>query len=77
MNATATTKISFREREIIRLVSLGKTSKQISTELFISSHTVQSHRKNVMAKLGAHNFAHMVRMSIETGLLHLTQNENQ
>ncbi len=44
--------VSKREREIIRAVALGMTSKEISDMLFISPHTVITHRKNINRKLG-------------------------
>ncbi len=44
--------VSKREKEIIRAVALGLTSKEISEMLFISVHTVITHRKNINRKLG-------------------------
>ena len=44
--------ISQRELDVIRLVALGKSNKEIAEELFISVHTVISHRKNITSKLG-------------------------
>ncbi|MGW8314011.1 MAG: response regulator transcription factor [Bacteroidales bacterium] len=41
-----------RERTIVRLVSLGLTNRQIADELFLSTHTVITHRKNIVSKLG-------------------------
>lgn len=41
-----------RERTIVRLVSLGMTNRQIAEELYLSAHTVISHRKNIVSKLG-------------------------
>lgn len=43
---------SQRELEIIRLVALGYSNKEIADQLFISVHTVISHRKNITVKLG-------------------------
>lgn len=45
-------KLSPREKTIVRLVSLGYTNKQIAEELFLSVHTVITHRKNIGHKLG-------------------------
>ena len=44
--------LSPREKTIVRLVSLGYTNKQIAKELFLSAHTVITHRKNIGHKLG-------------------------
>jgi DNA-binding NarL/FixJ family response regulator len=41
-----------REKEIVRLISMGLTNKQIAEKLFLSTHTVTTHRKNVTGKLG-------------------------
>jgi DNA-binding NarL/FixJ family response regulator len=41
-----------REKTIVRLVSLGFTNKQIAGQLFLSAHTVITHRKNISSKLG-------------------------
>lgn len=49
--------ISEREKEILRLVALGRTNKEISEELCISTHTVITHRKNITAKLGIKTIA--------------------
>ena len=49
--------ISEREKDIIRCVASGKSNKQIAEELFISPHTVATHRRNINAKLGIHSSA--------------------
>ena len=49
--------ISEREKEIIRCVASGKSNKEIAEELFISPHTVATHRRNINAKLGIHSSA--------------------
>jgi DNA-binding CsgD family transcriptional regulator len=41
-----------REKTIVRLVSMGHTNKQIADQLFLSAHTVITHRKNINSKLG-------------------------
>jgi DNA-binding CsgD family transcriptional regulator len=43
--------LSVREKSILREIALGKTSRQIADELFISAHTVVTHRKNINRKL--------------------------
>lgn len=43
--------LSIREQDVIRLLTLNKTSKEIGEKLFISSHTVDGHRRNILKKL--------------------------
>ena len=47
-----TAELSPRETTIIRLVSMGLTNRQIADKLFLSAHTVMTHRKNISGKLG-------------------------
>jgi DNA-binding CsgD family transcriptional regulator len=47
-----TYQLSPRETDVLRLVALGQSNKQISERLFISIHTVISHRKHITSKLG-------------------------
>ena len=44
--------LSPRETTIVRLVSMGLTNRQIAEKLFLSAHTVMTHRKNINSKLG-------------------------
>ncbi len=44
--------LSDREKDVLKKVALGKTNKEVANELFISTHTVISHRKNITRKLG-------------------------
>jgi len=54
-----------RESEIIVFISEGYTNVQIAEKLFLSSHTVNTHRKNVMAKLGVKNTAGIVMYAVK------------
>lgn len=65
--------ISSREKEILDLIAYEKSTKMIARELYISEHTVVSHRKNLMAKLNVSNTAGLVRRAFETGLLSLSR----
>jgi len=56
--------LSPREIEIITLISEGYTNALVAEKLFISTHTVNTHRKNIMAKLGVKNTAGIVMYAI-------------
>lgn len=56
-----------REKEILRLIAEGKSSKEIGAMLAISSRTVEHHRANMMRKLGYRKIAELVRYAIEKG----------
>jgi DNA-binding NarL/FixJ family response regulator len=57
-----------REREILKLIAEGMTTKEIAARLFISIPTVETHRANLMSKTGARNVAGLVRYAIGAGL---------
>lgn len=57
-----------REIEIVRLIAEGLSNKEIGEKLFISHRTVDTHRTNLMTKLGVHNVAGIVRFAILNGL---------
>lgn len=61
--------ISEREIEIIALIAEGYTNGQIADKLFISNHTVNTHRKNIMKKLGVNNTAGIVMYAAKTNLV--------
>ena len=62
-------KISSRELEIVRLIAEGFTNKEIGDRLFISTHTVMTHRKNIMNKLGINNTAGLVIYAVQEKLI--------
>lgn len=53
-----------REKDILRCVAQGKSNKEIADELFISVHTVTTHRRNICAKLGIHSAAGLTVFAI-------------
>jgi DNA-binding NarL/FixJ family response regulator len=61
--------LSKREKEVLRLIADGHSNTEIGRRLFISSDTVDSHRKNLYAKLKVNNMAQLMRMVIEHKLL--------
>jgi PAS domain S-box-containing protein len=60
--------LSNREREIVRLVALGGTAAEIADELQISHHTVRTHLRNSMRRVGARSRAHLVAKALGEGL---------
>lgn len=65
------TEISDREKEIIKLVATGYTNKQIADELFLSVHTVITHRKNISAKLGIKTISGLTIYAVLNGIVEL------
>jgi DNA-binding NarL/FixJ family response regulator len=61
--------LSPRETEILKLIVQGLTSKKIGEKLFISSFTVQKHRKNIIKKTKVHSTAELVKFAIDRGLV--------
>ena len=64
--------LTLREREVLQLVAEGYTSAKIGEKLFISPRTAETHRSNLMAKLGLHVQADLVRYALQRGLIPLT-----
>ncbi|HLO53871.1 MAG TPA: response regulator transcription factor [Saprospiraceae bacterium] len=62
-------KLSDREKQILSLIVDEKTTLEISNTLFIGFGTVETHRRNIMAKLGVKNTAGLVRTVLEYNLL--------
>ena len=61
--------LSEREMEIIKMIAEGYTNAQIAVMLYISAHTVNTHRKNIMKKLAIKNTAGIVMFAIKSGLV--------
>lgn len=57
--------ITRREKEVLALIAEGYTSLQIADKLFISSHTVDSHRKNLMEKFETNSIAVVIKLATE------------
>ncbi len=58
-----------REKEIIRLIIEEKNTNEIAKELFISTHTVMTHRKNIFFKLEVANIAGLTKKAFQLGLI--------
>ncbi len=61
--------ISEREMEIIKCIAEGLSNKEVADKLFLSTHTVTTHRKNIMAKLGVNNTAGLVLFAVRENLI--------
>jgi DNA-binding NarL/FixJ family response regulator len=61
--------LSARERQVLQMIAEGKSMKEIGALLGVSSRTADSHRTNIMNKLGLHDTASLVRYAIRTGLV--------
>ncbi len=61
--------LSEREIEIITLIAEGLTNVQIADQLHLSNHTINTHRKNIMAKLGVKNTAGIVMYAVKSNFV--------
>ncbi len=64
-----TIKLTKREKEILQQVAEGLTNQEIAQRLFISPQTVDTHRKNLMAKLDIHSVAGLVKYALRHGYI--------
>ena len=67
----AFTLLTPREREVLQLIAEGRTTKQIATALFLSVKTVETHRQQIMEKLGLRSIAELTKYAIREGLTSL------
>ena len=63
--------LSERQREVLRLLALGHSTKEIAFELDISSKTIETHRAQIMKKLGLQDIASLTRYAIRRGIIPL------
>lgn len=63
--------LSSREKEILQLIAEGKSSKDIGEMIFVSSKTVDAHRKNIMDKLELRTIPELTKYAIKSGLTSL------
>ena len=61
--------ISSREKEVLQLIADGKTNPQIAEQLYLSMHTVDSHRKNLLTKFGVNNTAALIKLAAKHNLV--------
>jgi len=65
----AFSKLSQRELQVLRLIALGNTAKEIAALLGVSANTVAVHRANIMSTLGVHKTAELVLIAVRKGLV--------
>lgn len=61
--------LSTREKEVLELISRGNTAKEIAKKLFLSPHTVISHKRRILDKLNVNTTAGLIRKAFECHLL--------
>ncbi|MBK9463487.1 MAG: response regulator transcription factor [Chitinophagaceae bacterium] len=61
--------LSSREKEVLDLIADGFTNPQIAEKLFLSLHTVDSHRKNLLTKFGINNTASLIKLAAKYNML--------
>lgn len=61
--------VSSREKEVLKLIASGLTNPQIAEKLFISLHTVDSHRKNLLTKFEVSNTASLIKLAAQHSMV--------
>lgn len=61
--------LTHTEREILKAIALGKTTKEIAADRFSSVHTINSHRKNIFRKLGVNCVHDAIKYALRAGLV--------
>ena len=64
-----TPQLTRRELEVLRLIVQELTSQEMADKLFVSSKTIETHRMNLIQKMGVKNTAGLVRVAMEKGLV--------
>lgn len=67
--SAAQVNLTNRERDVLKLIAQEFTTNEIADMLFLSKHTIESYRKNLISKLEVRNLAGLTRYAIENGLL--------
>ena len=66
-----TVRLTERQTDVLRLVAGGSGNKEIADRLHVSVKTVEFHRGRIMAKLGAHNVADLIRYAVQCGIVEM------
>ena len=62
-----------KELEVIQLLAQGLTTKDIAARLFLSIHTVNTHRKNILNKLCINNTSELIMYAVKAGIIDTTE----
>ena len=73
LDANGDIELTARERDIVKAIARGLSNKEIADKLFISVHTVATHRRNICAKLNIHSASGMTLFAIIHGLISLEE----
>ncbi len=57
-----------REREVLKLIAEGKTSKEMAAALGLAAKTIETHRRNIAQKVGLHSVAELTKYAVREGL---------
>lgn len=68
IEGSTTKKLSARETEVLSLISKGHTTKEIASQLYISTRTVETHRVNMMKKLAVKNVAELIKKASQLNI---------
>jgi DNA-binding NarL/FixJ family response regulator len=66
-------KLTITEQEILREIALGKTTKEIAVQRFVSSHTIMTHRKNIFRKLNVNNIHEATKYAMRAGIVDMAE----
>jgi len=66
-------KLTITEQEILREIALGKTTKEIANQRFVSSHTIMTHRKNIFRKLNVNNIHEATKYAMRAGIVDMAE----
>jgi DNA-binding NarL/FixJ family response regulator len=66
-----------REREVIQLLAEGKSSKEVASLLNLSTKTAETHRSNIMRKLGFHSIRDLVLYAVKNNIIQVQTSDDQ
>jgi len=64
--------LTAREREVLKLLAEGRSNKEIAAEIGVSVRTVETHRGNIMHKVGAHSLSDLMRYAVQNEIVRPT-----